>query len=176
MTAVWSRRKIMATPFVGEIKLFAGNFAPQGWAFCNGQLLPVEQNEQLFILIGTTYGGDGQEDFALPDLQGRVPIHMGNGIALGEPGGVETATLFINQMAAHSHQVNADSRAGTQASPGGGLPGALQNAYSDSTTTATGMAQTMLSPAGGSQPHENMQPFLVVSYIISLFGTMPQQG
>jgi microcystin-dependent protein len=166
----------MATPFMGEIRLFAGMFAPMGWAFCNGALLAIGQNYQLFTLIGTTYGGDGQNNFALPDLQGRVPVHIGNGIALGQSGGVETVELTVNQLPAHSHQVNANSSAGTQPTPGGGLPGALANAYSDSTTTATRMAADMLSPTGSNQPHENMQPFLVVNYIISLFGQWPQQG
>ena len=164
----------MSNPYLGEIKLFAGNFAPAGWALCQGQLMAIAQNDLLFTLIGTTYGGDGQNTFALPDLQGRVPIHMADGFALGASGGVEQVAINVGQLPMHSHGVGASSNPGTQPSPQGALPAALANAYSDSTTTNTPMAGPMLTPTGGSQPHENMQPYLVINYIISLFGSFPQ--
>jgi microcystin-dependent protein len=169
----------MAQPYVGEIRMFAGNFAPAGWAFCNGQLMAIAENDTLFNLIGTTYGGDGQETFALPDLQGRVPLHWGTGSGLstyviGESLGVEQVTLTINQIPAHNHLVNATSSAGTQSSPADNLLAAstavaLYNSNAPNQSLYPGSLQT----AGGSQPHDNMQPFLCLSFIISLFGIYP---
>jgi microcystin-dependent protein len=162
--------------------MFAGNFAPNGWMLCQGQLIPISENEVLFNLIGTTYGGDGQETFALPDLRSRVPIHVGSGFALGQAGGTETVTLTTSQIPAHSHVPQANSGAGTQASPAGGLWAQDANAAQMySTATATGTNPVAMDPAavgsaGGSQPHDNMVPFLAVNFIISLFGIFPTQS
>lgn len=169
----------MGSPFVGEIRMFGGTFAPVGWAFCSGQLMPISENETLFNLIGTTYGGDGQATFALPDLQGRVPVHQGQGpgiagsYTLGEKGGTETVFLLTSQIPAHSHTAVAQSGAGTQASPANGLwAGSTLSQYSGNNSNATMHAQAM-TPAGGSQPHDNMLPYTVVSFIISLYGVYP---
>jgi microcystin-dependent protein len=164
----------MAQPYVGEIRMFAGNFAPAGWMFCEGQLLPISENETLFQLIGTTYGGDGESTFALPDLRGRLPVHQGNGLILAETGGVESVTLTVNQIPAHSHALLASSAPATANSPAGAL-------YSESTTINTyiedaanvNLGASAISSVGGSQPHENAQPFLCVDFIISLFGIFP---
>ena len=164
----------MAQPYVGEIRIFAGNFAPAGWMFCQGQLLPISENETLFNLIGTTYGGDGQSTFALPDLRGRVPIHQGNGFTLAETGGAETVTLTVNQIPAHSHPMLASSSIGS-------LPTAQSNVLAKVTNidlysgdvTDTPMTPVAVTSTGGSQPHNNFQPYLCVSFIISLFGIFP---
>ena len=167
----------MAQPYVGEIRMFAGNFAPAGWEFCNGQLLPISENETLFNLIGTTYGGDGQSTFALPNLQSRVPIHQGNGRILAESDGVESVTLNVNQMPIHTHPMLASSGVATLTDPGGNVSG--QSGTFDGFQTTPGaqlMAPQSVSPVGGSQPHENTQPFQCINYIISLFGIFPQQN
>ncbi len=170
----------MGQPYVGEIRMFGGNFAPAGWAFCSGQLLPITQDETLFNLIGTTYGGDGQSTFALPDLRGRVPIHMGtnptNGItyAIGQMAGEETVTLTTSQIPTHTHAYSASTDLGTQASASGQVIAA--NASVKLYTNfppAVALNSVALQPVGGSQPHENMQPFLVISYVIALFGIFP---
>jgi len=164
----------MAQPYVGEIRIFAGNFAPAGWMFCEGQLLPISENETLFQLIGTTYGGDGQSTFALPDLRGRIPLHQGNGFILAETGGAESITLTVNQIAAHSHALVASNQPGNQTTPGGNLPAQSFNVVpyiNDATTGNLNAAAVM--PTGGSQPHENFQPYLCVDFIISLFGIFP---
>ena len=164
----------MAQPYVGEIRMFAGNFAPAGWMFCEGQLLPISENETLFQLIGTTYGGDGESTFALPDLRGRIPIHQGNGFILAETGGAEEITLTVNQIAAHSHPVLAST--GTA---GGGSPGNAVLGQTDSITpyragaTNINFNPAVVAPVGGSQPHTNFQPYLCVDFIISLFGIFP---
>ena len=165
----------MSNPFIGEIRMFGGNFAPVGWAFCNGALMAIDQNTALFQLIGTTYGGDGQTTFALPDLQSRVPVHVGPGFALGQNGGVETVTLTSSQIPAHSHVPQANPNVGTQSGPGGGVwsPSSL-NQFSSAAPSVT-MAPAALGSAGGSQPHDNMAPFLVVNFILSLFGIFPSQ-
>jgi microcystin-dependent protein len=154
--------------------MFAGNFAPAGWMFCEGQLLPISENETLFQLIGTTYGGDGQSTFALPDLRGRIPIHQGNGFILAETGGAEEITLTVNQIAAHSHPELASSAAGQQSSPGSLVLGAVTGSdiYSGDTPLVN-MAPQAIGPVGGSQPHTNFQPYLCVDFIISLFGIFP---
>lgn len=164
----------MAQPYVGEIRMFAGNFAPAGWMFCEGQLLPISENETLFNLIGTTYGGDGQSTFALPDLRGRVPIHMGNGFTLAETGGVEQVTLTVNQIPSHSHPVLCSSGAASDQVPTNGVPGlSTAQAYFNTIANPTNLAAGSVGPTGGSQPHENFQPYLCVDFIISLFGIFP---
>ena len=165
----------MAQPFVGEIRMFAGNFAPAGWMFCQGQLLPISENETLFVLIGTTYGGDGESTFALPDLRGRIPIHQGNGFILAETGGVEQVTLTVNQIPSHTHPLIATTSVANQSSPTNNLPAQSTAAdlYIEDTATAA-LAPSAITPTGGSQPHTNFQPYLCVNYIISLFGIFPR--
>jgi microcystin-dependent protein len=164
----------MAQPYVGEIRMFAGNFAPAGWMFCEGQLLPISENETLFQLIGTTYGGDGQSTFALPDLRGRIPIHQGNGFILAETGGAEEITLTVNQIAAHSHPLLGSSNIASDYLPDGKVFGttASTDIYVSNVPT-TPMNPALVSPVGGSQPHTNFQPYLCVDFIISLFGIFP---
>lgn len=166
----------MAQPYVGEIRIFAGNFAPAGWMFCEGQLLPISEYETLFNLIGTTYGGDGQSTFALPDLRGRVPIHFGNGFSAAETGGVETVTLTVSQIPAHSHPCLASSNAGTGTIPNGSFPCQSSSVlfYDPAPADAT-MSPLSVSSTGGSQPHSNFQPYLCLDFIISLFGIFPSQ-
>jgi microcystin-dependent protein len=166
----------MAQPYVGEIRMFAGNFAPAGWMFCEGQLLPISENETLFQLIGTTYGGDGQSTFALPDLRGRLPIHMGNGFILAESGGAEEITLTINQIPAHSHGFGANDGSGGGTSPAGSVlarNAAVDGYTSDTSGGLTPLSSTVISPTGGSQPHTNFAPYLCIDFIISLFGIFP---
>jgi microcystin-dependent protein len=165
----------MGTPYVGEIRMFAGNFAPAGWALCQGQILAISENDVLFALIGTTYGGDGQTTFALPDLQSRVPVHVGPGFVQGQTAGVESVTLTTSQIPAHSHVPLCNSGAGTNASPQNDVWAALDsNIYSDVAPSVI-MAPSALGSTGGSQPHDNMVPFLVINFIISLFGVFPSQ-
>ena len=163
----------MSSPFVGEIRMFAGNFAPAGWSFCNGALIPIDQNPTLFQLIGTTYGGDGQNNFALPNLQSRVPMHVGPGFPLGQPGGVETVTLTTTQIPAHSHVPLASGNTGIQSGPLGGVWALSTLDQFSSTAPSVGMAAGAIGSSGGSQPHDNMVPFLTVNFIISLFGVFP---
>jgi len=170
----------MSSPYVGEIRMFGGSFAPAGWAFCAGQLMPISQNDTLFNLIGTTYGGDGQETFALPDLQGRAPLHQGTlgGITyqIGEKAGTETVTLTTQQIPVHNHSVLANTAIGQNPQPDQSIlaqGSAISMYLSDSPAQNTGM---QLSVVGGSQPHENMMPYLCVSFIISLFGIFPTQN
>src|SRR5436853_3539144 len=164
----------MAQPYVGEIRMFAGNFAPAGWMFCEGQLLPISEYETLFNLIGTTYGGDGQSTFALPDLRGRLPLHFGNGFTLAETGGVETVTLTVSQIPAHSHPLLAANAVANDANPSPNVLGESSaiSLYSSS-APATAMAAGAVTAIGGSQPHNNFQPYLCVDFIISLFGIFP---
>lgn len=166
----------MAQPYVGEIRMFAGNFAPAGWMFCEGQLLPISENETLFQLIGTTYGGDGESTFALPDLRGRLPLHQGNGLILAETGGVEEITLTVQQIPAHSHPFLGTGALATTNSPQGNVlassTGATIFPYGTDQPTTALNAQS-LSAVGGSQPHTNFQPYLCVNFIISLFGIFP---
>ena len=169
----------MATPYTGEIRMFAGNFAPSGWAFCNGGLMAITDNEPLFQLIGTTYGGDGQTTFALPNLQSRVPIHQGTAVGgstyvIGEMAGVETVTLTTQQIPAHSHAFTATTAVGTQAGPGGNILANSQGAQPYIQESPDGpLNPQALAAAGGTQPHENLQPLLVVNFIICLFGFFP---
>jgi microcystin-dependent protein len=166
----------MAQPYVGEIRMFAGNFAPAGWLLCYGQLLPISDNETLFQLIGTTYGGDGQLTFGLPDLRGRVPLHQGTGFTLAQIGGQETVTLTTPQIPPHTHAASA-SGAGNSDSPGGAnaWAGAATLLYSTAPTNSQ-MNAGAISPAGGGQPHDNMSPYLTVNFIISLYGIFPSPG
>lgn len=165
----------MAQPYVGELRMFGGNFAPAGWMFCAGQLLPISENETLFQLIGTTYGGDGQTTFGLPDLRGRVPIHQGNGFVLAQTGGAESITLTVNQIPSHSHVPIANSGNGTSTDPTNNVwasqPALLQ--YSAPGSANINLPANTLAPTGGSQPHDNFQPYLCVEFIISLFGIFP---
>jgi len=164
----------MAQPYVGEIRMFAGNFAPAGWMFCEGQLLPISEYETLFNLIGTTYGGDGQSTFALPDLRGRIPVHQGNGFTLAETGGAEEITLTVSQIPAHSHPFLASSSPGTTSSPQGSIPATTSTGFLYiNENTNQNMATTAIMATGGSQPHTNFQPYLCVDFIISLFGIFP---
>ena len=166
----------MAQPYVGEIRMFAGNFAPAGWAFCDGQLMPISENETLFQLIGTTYGGDGQSTFAMPDLRGRVPLHFGNGLSLAETGGVESVTLTTSQIPVHNHALLATLNQGAQNPPAQQLlaQSPTQNAFPYGTDVpSTTLNVGTISQTGGSQPHENTQPFLCINFIISLFGIFP---
>jgi len=164
----------MAQPYVGEIRMFAGNFAPAGWMFCEGQLLPISENETLFQLIGTTYGGDGDSTFQLPDLRGRLPVHMGNGFILGETGGAEEITLTVNQIPAHGHPWLGSADPATSRAPLNSILGrAAADAYASEFTPQTLSPQCM-SSTGGSQPHTNFQPYLCINFIISLFGLFPQ--
>jgi microcystin-dependent protein len=173
----------MSQPFVGEIRMFGGNFPPNGWAFCQGQLMPISENETLFNLIGTTYGGDGQETFALPNLASRIPIHAGQGpqisqtYIIGEPGGVESVSVSTQQMPKHSHTWVGSSNIATNPGPSGAVlaTSSLLTPYVGIAPDAN-MATGAISPIGGSQPHDNMMPFLAVSFIISLFGIFPQQS
>jgi microcystin-dependent protein len=154
--------------------MFGGNFAPAGWEWCNGQHLAIAENETLFQLIGTTYGGDGQNDFALPNLQSRVPVHQGNGLQLAETGGVESVTLTVQQIPVHSHPLTGAATAGSQVSPAGNLPANSTSVKPyiaedvDGNFSANAVAQ-----AGGSQPHDNLMPYLTINFIISLFGIFP---
>ena len=169
-------------PFIGEIMLFAGWFAPQGWADCNGQLLPIAQYQALFSLLGTTYGGNGQVTFALPDLRGRVPVHFGQGPGLssynqGQIGGVESVTLIETQMPSHTHVARADLGLGTASSPTGALPArdpAGTPSYGNALTGA--LSASAIAATGGSQPHTNVQPYLAIRYCIALQGIYPSQS
>ncbi len=170
----------MGTPYIGEIRMFAGNFAPVGWAFCQGQLLAISEYETLFNLIGTTYGGDGQSTFGLPNLASRVPVHMGQGSGLssyviGQSGGTEIVTLTTNQIPAHAHVPQASSGSGPQSSPSGNVWASSTNLPYSSNAPSSALAAPAIGLAGGSQPHDNMIPYLVVNFIISLFGIFPSQ-
>lgn len=167
-------------PYVGEIRMFAGNFAPNGWMFCEGQTLPISENEVLFQLIGTTYGGDGESTFNLPNLASRVPIHMGTGpdgttYQLGEQAGTEQETLTVNQIPAHTHPWLASSGNANNVDPVGNVPAVAQGDFYTAAFTAMPMNAQAITPVGGSQPHENTQPFLCINFILSLFGVFPSQ-
>ena len=164
----------MAQPYVGEIRMFAGNFAPAGWFFCEGQMLPISEYDTLFNLIGTTYGGDGQSTFALPDLRGRLPIHMGGGFTLAETGGAESITLTTSQIPAHSHPFLAsDNNATTAAAAGHVLATTPDYTPYIAITANSSLNAQAVTNTGGSQPHDNFQPYLCVDFIISLFGIYP---
>lgn len=164
----------MAQPYVGEVRMFAGNYAPAGWMFCEGQLLPISENEVLFQLIGTTYGGDGQSTFALPDLRGRVPLHQGNGFILAETGGAEEITLTASQLPLHTHALVVTQAIANQSSPANNVlaQSAAADLYVEDVPNVSLAAQSV-GATGGSQPHTNFQPYLCVDFIISLFGLFP---
>jgi microcystin-dependent protein len=172
----------MSEPYLGEIRMFGGNFAPAGWAFCAGQLLPISENEALFQLVGTTYGGDGESSFGVPDLRGRIPIHAGQGpgisqnYQLGETGGIESVTLTVSQIPNHTHTLIGNSDIATDPTPTNDLlsTSSLLTPYVGIAPDAA-LAANAISTSGGSQSHDNMMPFLCVSFIISLFGVFPSQ-
>jgi microcystin-dependent protein len=166
----------VAQPYVGEIRMFAGNFAPAGWMFCEGQLLPISENETLFNLIGTTYGGDGQSTFGLPDLRGRLPVHQGNGFILAETGGVEEVTLTMQQIPIHTHAFQAVTDIGGASAPNGNFLAQSDTIKLYGTVNPTSqLGPLSVTGLGGSQPHTNFQPYLCVDFIISLFGIFPSQ-
>src|ERR1043166_8463236 len=165
----------MSEPFLGEIKIISWNFAPKGWAFCNGHLLPINQNQALFSILGTTYGGDGRVNFALPNLQGRSPVHVGNGIVLGQLGGEITHTLNISELPAHPHVPVGVTVAPDQPTPGGFLRASNNGAYSTGGPSAA-MSPAGITATGGSQAHENMSPYLVLNFVIALKGIFPSQN
>ena len=164
----------MAQPYVGEIRMFGGNFAPAGWQFCDGSLLAISEYDTLFNLIGTTYGGDGESTFGVPDLRSRLPIHQGNGFTLGSNGGAENVTLTTQQMATHTHSMMASTGPGTVNSPANSVTAASSSILLyTADSTDSNMAAGAVTSVGGSQPHSNVQPYLCVSFIISLFGIYP---
>ncbi|HEU0130072.1 MAG TPA: tail fiber protein [Mycobacteriales bacterium] len=167
----------MSQPYVGDIRIFAGTYAPAGWAFCNGQPLPISENEVLFQLIGTTYGGDGQETFNLPDLRGRLPMHQGSGFTLGEMAGTEEVTLTTQQIPVHNHAFLATTALAIETGPAGNVPAqgtSIQLFVEDATDVQ--MAASMVAPTGGNQPHTNLHPYLCVNFIIALYGVFPTQN
>ena len=166
----------MSTPFLGEIKIISWNFAPKGWAFCNGQLLPINQNQALFSLFGTTYGGDGRVNFALPNLRGQVPIHMGSGHTLGEKAGTTAVTVNIQQLATHLHSMNASGTVAASNTPAGNVlaNGNPNNLYGPTTNLST-LAPDTVSSVGGNQAHTNLMPFLVLNFVVALQGIFPSQ-
>jgi microcystin-dependent protein len=173
----------MADPFVAEIRIFPFNFAPRGWAWCDGQLLPISQNTALFSLLGTTYGGNGKSNFALPDLQGRAAMHPGQGPGLslhdlGETGGAETVSLLESEIPSHAHTLSVSNQIASSTSPQGLPLGASggEVIYSDNTGTRTNMSPNALAPAGGDQPHNNMQPYLTFYFCIAMQGVFPPRG
>lgn len=172
----------MSDPYVGEIRMFGGNFAPYGWMSCEGQLLQIAEYDVLFTLVGTTYGGDGVNTFALPDLRGRIPVHQGTlpgnkTFVLGELAGTETATLTTQQLPAHTHIVSASSAPGTAASPGNAFSAAWPDApYQQGSAPLVALAADSVSPAGGNQAHDNMPPFTALMFIIAVWGTYPSQS
>lgn len=166
----------MPSPFLSEIKIVAFNFPPRGWALCNGQLLPINQNQALFSLLGTTYGGDGQVNFALPDLRGRAPIHMGSSFNLGQRGGEEAHTLTMSEMPAHTHQTRGSADAPTVAPPTNNFWASNTGFTPYGNTADTALSPTCIGNVGGSQAHENRSPFLVLNFIIALQGIFPSQA
>ena len=165
----------MATPFLGEIRMFGGNFAISGWALCNGQTLPISEYSALFALIGTTYGGDGQNTFALPNLQSRIPVHQGSGFVIGQIAGEENHTLLSNELPTHTHPVGAQT-AGSASTPSGNyFGGGGPNIYKTSSPTGT-MNSGVVAPNAGGLPHDNQMPFLVVNFIIALEGIFPTRN
>lgn len=166
----------MSQPYIGEIRMVGFNFAPLNWAFCNGQIMAISQNSTLFQLIGTTYGGDGQSTFALPNLQSRMPIHQGNGFALAQAGGAETVTLTASQIPAHTHPAQVSSGGGTSNNPAGNYwANWTGSQYTDQGASAV-MNAGATAPTGGNLPHNNLPPYVAVNFIIALFGVYPSQS
>lgn len=173
----------MAEPFLAEIRIMSFGFPPKGWAFCNGQLLPINQNQALFALLGTTYGGNGQTTFALPNLQGRTPIHMGSGYTLGQQGGEQAHTLTLPELPSHTHTLNGNPSGATTNVPTGNVLARGQasngnpiNYYDTSQTNLVAMSMASISNTGGSQAHQNMQPYLTLTFTIALQGIFPSQN
>ncbi len=166
----------MADPFLSEIRIFSFGFAPRGWALCNGQLLPINQNQALFALLGTTFGGNGQTTFALPNLRGRVPMHVGNGLILGQQAGAEVHTLLASEMAAHTHQVKASANSPSVTSPNGNFWAANTGFSPYGTLADASMSALAVGNAGGNQPHENRSPNLTLNFCIALQGIFPSQN
>jgi len=164
----------MSMPFIAEIKIFGPNLAPRGWAFCDGQVIPNSQNPKLFQLLGYTYGGDGSTRFALPDLRGRVPVHTGNGLNLGKPGGETAHVLSTDEMPGHNHLPMANETLADQGSPSGNF-WATQAGSAYASVNDQAMASAAISPTGGGQPHQNMSPYLVLTFIIALQGIYPSR-
>ena len=165
----------MSTPFLAEIRIFSFNFAPKGWAMCNGQVLPINQNQALFSLLGTTYGGDGQITFALPNLQGRVPVYPGNGITLGQLGGEAAHTLLLSELPAHTHTPIGNSASASAANPSGNLWASMSSGGYQATPDTAMNAASILA-TGGSQPHDNMSPYLTLNFCIALQGIFPSRN
>lgn len=165
----------MATPYLSEIRIMSFNFAPKGWAECNGQLLPINQNQALFSLLGTTYGGNGQTTFALPNLQGRVPLHRGNGFTQGEIGGEQTHTVTLSEQPTHTHIAQGSAVDADTSIPTANFLGVQSGVYETPSNT-TPLVPSTLTNAGGSQPHENMQPYLVLNFCIALQGVFPSRN
>ena len=166
----------MSEPFLGEIKIISWNFPPKGWTFCNGQLLPINQNQALFSILGTTYGGDGRQTFGLPNLQGRSPMHVGNGIVLGELGGETSHTLNISELPAHNHVPFGNPGSPSAPAPSGDLWATNANLTPYAPTGGGSMNPACIPAVGGNQPHENMSPYLVLNFIIALQGIFPSQN
>ncbi len=171
----------MSEPFIGEVKMFGGNFAIRGYAFCDGQLMDISQNDALFSLIGTIYGGDGTTTFALPDLRGRIPLHQGTGPGLtnrpiGQKSGTETVTLTVQQIASHNHTANVNSQDGTNGNPQNGVVAQTTAGPFNTTAVNNQMGNQSIGQTGGSQPHDNMQPYLCISFIIALEGIYPPRN
>ena len=166
----------MSEPFLSEIRIVSFNYPPRGWAFCNGQLLQINQNQALFALLGTTYGGNGQTTFALPDLRGRVPVHTGNGHTLGEAAGSSSTTITQAQMPAHNHFVNVTNNNGAVSNPTGNFLGAVNAMYAAFGSSLTTMSPQTITNVGGSQAHDNRQPLLALTFCIALVGIFPSQN
>lgn len=171
----------MATPFIGSVTMFAGNFAPVGYAFCDGRLVPISENDALFALIGTIYGGDGQNTFALPDLRGRAPIHQGTRpgggtYVIGQTLGTETVTLTATQMPSHTHTLGANSGPGNSAGPSGAVWARSTSTQNYAAAANVAMNAGAVVSSGGNQPHENMQPYLAINFIIALYGVFPSRN
>lgn len=167
----------MSSPYIGEIRMFAGTFAPLGWEFCQGQLMSIQDYDTLFYLIGTTYGGDGVDYFALPNLSSRIPVHRGPSHPFASTGGVEAVTLTTNQIPNHRHPLAASTATATSSTPAGQVWAASRDLpYSDAAAPLVPMAPQALGPSGGSQPHDNMPPFLAINFIISMYGIYPTQA
>ncbi|MBR0869708.1 phage tail protein [Bradyrhizobium tropiciagri] len=166
----------MSEPFLSEIRMMSFNFPPKGWAMCNGQILPVNQNQALFSLLGDVYGGNGQTTFGLPNLQGRVPIHTGSGFELGQHSGEQGHTLTTAEMPKHSHLVNVTNSNGTVPTNAGGWLGAFNNGYTPPANPTTSLRPETISIVGGNQAHNNMQPYLTINFSIALQGIFPSQN
>ena len=167
----------MSQPYIGEVKVIAWNYPPKGWSFCNGQLLPINQNQALFSLLGTTYGGNGQTNFALPNFQGRTPVHVGNGFVQGQAGGEASHTLIQSEMPQHAHSAQVQPANASTGVPGNNLlAGVTSFAYRNSLSNLATLAPGTISNAGGSQPHPNQQPYLVLNFIIALTGIFPSRN